>query len=339
MSKRSKNQEKGDEIFRAFLRIFPTLPQVFRRVYKRIENFDYRQPKTVIEKIKKDVEGLPSLVVGNDKVIRKIVQLLAEASFDSEARRSFENSIRWLKQEAATDSRYSEILRLMGESDARIPFISILVSLRHADPLERLSQQCEPVNLINQAEALKGEARANATLLALGLTVERVYRFYLISIWELSYFRNEEMPPQDPPATGTLLKEVQRRLPDYPHLVEPDAVWMRNSAVHNPCEYNIQTDSVVMWDKNIPRSEVKIDVLLAMVRRIYLVSAITMQRVAQLYLLRNLFLKTGLIEDLVSIMPDALSGDSARQQAAEEHFLKKSGEVVEPMRKFFETNQ
>lgn len=90
------------------------------------------------------------------------------------------------------------------------------------------------------------------------------------------------MPPIEAPATGNLIKEVQRRLPEYPHLIEPDAVWMRNSAVHNPCDYLTQADSVVMWDKNVPRIEVKVDALLAMVQRMYSVSAVTMQRVAQL---------------------------------------------------------
>ena len=132
---------------------------------------------------------------------------------------------------------------------------------------------------------------------------------------------------------------MQRRLPDYPDLVEPNAIWMRNSAVHNPCEYVTQTDSVVMWDKNIPRTEVKVDGLLAIVQRIYLISAVTMQRVAQLYLLRNLMLNTGLLEVMVSSIPEVFSGDAARQQAAEDLLIKKGGEIIQPMKNFFEVHQ
>lgn len=147
------------------------------------------------------------------------------------------------------------------------------------------------------------------------------------------------MPPHEAPASGNLVREVQLRLPDYPNLVEPNAVWMRNSAVHNPCEYVPQTDSVVMWDKKIPRAEVKVDDRLAMAQRIYSVSAVTMQRVAQLYLLRNLLLNTGLLSDMLDSLPDALSGDVARQQAAEDRLTKRGEEIIEPMREFFEAHQ
>lgn len=339
MGKRDKKRNDREEIARELLRLTPTLPRVLQRVFRRVENFDYKQPTTIIQKIKKDFEGLVTATISNDKVGAIFFRLLSKAGFGGELRRMYEDLIKNLKREAASDSRYSEILRLMGEADASIPFVSMIVSHRHADFEQRLSAQCAPVDLLQQAETLRGEARANVTLLALSVTVERVYRFYLITIWQLSLFRKGEMPPPEAPATGNLLKEVQLRLPDYPNLVEPDAVWMRNSAVHNPCEYVPQTDSVVMWDKKVPRAEVKVDDLLAMVQRIYSVSAVTMQRVAQLYLLRNLLLNTGLLDDMIDSMPDMLSGDAARQQAADDRLTKRGGEIFEPMRDFFEAHQ
>lgn len=339
MGKRDKKRDEGEEIARELLRLMPTLPRVLPRVFRRVENFDYRQPTTIIQKIKKDFDGLIAAAISNDKVGAMLFRLFSKAGFGDDLRRMYEDLIKNLKREAASDSRYSEILRLMGEADARIPFVSMFVSQRHADFEQRLSAQCAPVDLLQQAETLRGEARANVTILALSVTVERVYRFYLITIWQLSFFRKGEMPPHEAPVTGNLLKEVQLRLPDYPNLVEPDAVWMRNSAVHNPCEYVPQTDSVVMWDKKIPRAEVKVDDLLAMVQRMYSVSAVTMQRVAQLYLLRNLLLNTGLLSDIIDSLPDTFSGDSTRQQAVEDRLTKRGGEILEPMRDFFEAHQ
>lgn len=338
MARRNKEQDDGEEIVRELLRLMPRLPRVLQRVIRRVEHFDHKQPTTVIEKIKKDLEGLPVAAVNNDQAGARLLRLLSKIS-SSGVRRQYEELIKNLKREAASDSRYSEILRLMGEADARVPLVSMIVSQRHADFEQRLSAQCAPLDLLRQAETLKGEARANATLLALSVSVERVYRFYLITLWQLSFFRRGEMPPQEAPATGNLIKEVRRRLPDYPDLVEPNAVWMRNSSVHNPCEYVTQTDSVVMWDKSVPRTEVQVDDLLAMVQRMYSVSAVTMQRVAQLYLLRNLMLNTGLLDDMIGSAPDILSGDAARQQAAEDRLTKKGGDIIEPLRKFFEAHQ
>lgn len=331
----AKNEGQDDEIVRELLRVAPTLPSVLRRTFRRIEHFDFRRPTTLIEKIKTDFERMPlSGEVTNDTAMM-LCRLLTETISRGEFRNWYEGNIANLKREAATDSRYSELLRLMAEADARIPRVSVVVSLRHADPVERLGAQCSPVDLLQQAERTQGEERATAVLRALVETLERVYRHYLVTVWQLSFFRGGEMPNAEPPPTGNLVKEVMRRLPDYPNLVEPDAGWMRNSAVHNPREYVVTNDSLVMWDKNVPRTEIRAADLLEMVRRMYSVSAVTMQRVAQLYLLRNLMLHTGLLDALLGGIPDLVSGDAARAEMAEKQLDNKLSEITEPMRMFF----
>lgn len=330
-----KSKDKNIEIEREIMRVAPTLPRVLRRTLRRIEHFDFKQPVTLIEKIKADFAGMPlsAEVTGDTGVM--LCRLFTETISRDEFREWYEENLKYLKREAATDSRYSELLRLMGEADARVPFVSVIVSLRHADPVERLSAQCSPVDLLQQAEGTKGEERATAVLRALVETLERVYRYYLITIWQLSFFRAGEMPNAQGPSTGNLVKEVVRRLPDYPNLVEPDAGWMRNSAVHNPREYVVKSDSLVMWDKNVPRAEVRVDDLFAMVQRMYSVSAITMQRVSQLYLLRNLLLNTGLLDTLLDSVPDLISGDHARAEMAEKQLDAKAFEIMESVQKFF----
>jgi hypothetical protein len=330
-----KNKDKSDKIMREVMRAAPTLPRVLQRTLRRIEHFDFKQPTTLVEKIKADFAGIPLSVEATGDTAMMLCRLLTESISRDEFRNWYEENVGHLKREAATDSRYSELLRLMGEADARTPFVSVIVSLRHADPVERLSAQCSPVDLLQQAEGTRGEERATAVLRALVETLERVYRHYLITIWQLSFFRAGEMPNAQAPSTGNLVKEVVRRLPDYPNLTEPNAGWMRNSAVHNPREYVVSSDSLVMWDKNVPRTEVSVDDLLAMVQRMYSVSAVTMQRVAQLYLLRNLLLNTGLLDALLDSVPDLVSGDHARVEIAEKRLDAKAFEIMEPVQKFF----
>jgi hypothetical protein len=90
-----------------------------------------------------------------------------------------------------------------------------------------------------------------------------------------------------------------------------------------------------MWDKNVPRAEVRVDDLFAMVQRMYSISAITMQRVSQLYLLRNLLLNTGLLDALLDNVTDLISGDHARAEMAEKQLDAKAFEIMEPVQKFF----
>ncbi|MGB7923308.1 MAG: hypothetical protein WCF57_08690 [Pyrinomonadaceae bacterium] len=330
-----KSKDKNIEIERQIMRVTPTLPMVLRRTLRRIEYFDFKQPVTLVEKIKADFAGMPILAEVTGDTGMMLCRLFTEMISREEFRKWYEENIGHLKREAATDCRYSELLRLMGEADARIPFVSVIVSFRHADPVERLSAQCSPVDLLQQAEGARGEGRATAVLRALVETLERVYRYYRITIWQLSFFRAGEMPNAQAPSTGNLVKEVVRRLPDYPNLVEPDAGWMRNSAVHNPREYVVSNDSLVLWDKNVPRTEIRVDDLLVMVQRMYSVSAVTMQRVAQLYLLRNLLLNTGLLDALLDSVHDLISGDHARTEIAEKQLEAKAFEIMAPMQKFF----
>lgn len=331
----AKGKDKDDKIMREVIKAAPTLPRVLRRTLHRIEHFDFKQPTTFIEKIKADFAGMPLSAGVTGDTAMMLCRLLTEAISRDEFCSQYEENIANLKREASTDSRYSEILRLMGQADVCIPFVSVIVSLRHADPVERLSAQCSPVDLIRHAEETRGEERATVVLRALIETLERVYRYYLITIWQLSFFRAGEMPNAQAPSTGNLVKEVVRRLPDYPNLVEPGAGWMRNSAVHNPRDYVVKNDSLMMWDKNVPRTEVRVDDLLVMVHRMYLVSAVTMQRVAQLYLLRNLLLNTGLLDALLDSVPDLVSGDNARAEMAEKKLDAKAFKIMEPMQKFF----
>lgn len=55
------SKDKNIEIEREIMRVAPTLPKVLRRTLRRIEHFDFKQPVTLIEKIKADFTGMPPL--------------------------------------------------------------------------------------------------------------------------------------------------------------------------------------------------------------------------------------------------------------------------------------
>lgn len=325
-----------DEIVDEIIRIMPQLPDVMRRTLRRAEQFDSKQPTVTIERIKKDFEHLPlALENGSAELAAKLIELLSSPTASEAFRGIFEDLVKTLKTQAAEDIRYSQLLKLMAEADARVPFVSITVSLRHSDPVEHIVSQCAPIDLLQRANKTRGEERATAVLRALDETTELLYRRYVITVWQLSFFKNGEMPPP-PPSTGNLIRQAYQRLyRDYPTLVEPNAGWLRNSAEHNPRRYVVDKDAVLMWDKNVPPVEVSVDDLLAIVNRMYSMSAITIQRVAQLYMLRNTLLKTGLLDSLFFCVRDLTSTDILVQRAAEERLIASARTVTAPLEAFF----
>jgi hypothetical protein len=339
-SKRSNgftDQEKkiGGEL----LNIVPELPQMLRRLNDRLEDFDVRQPKTFIADTKNDFEVLANKLQGREqRVLRLLWRLFGKLAFKVAAKPMLFEAIAIAKKEAAVDSRYSLLLKLMHKADEAIPLISMVVSFRHGDPESSLPPQCAPLVYLQQAERESGEARATSVLDALRATSEFVYRPYLVTIWCLSYLKEREIPPTQVPDFGELVKQTYRRLEDFPGLVEPDAGWMRNSAVHYLPNYILEEDALVLEAKNVQPVKVRVDDLLELVQRMYRISAMTIHRVGQLYMFRDLFLNTGLFDIFVENIPHIYSGNKKRIAIAEQELMEYGKTLLEPLKEFFDSH-
>jgi hypothetical protein len=259
---------------------------------------------------------------------------MAELPLKEQAGKYFDEAAKFLKREAANDPRYSLLLKLMSEADQKVPGISMtIVSLRHGDLIQSLEAQCAPFSLLTQAERERGEVRATSVLRALAETCEALYRPYLITIWFLSFFKEGKMPPRVP-STGNLVKDSYRRLSAYPGLVELDAGWMRNAAVHYRRRYIPETDALEMWDNSVMPRRVPVDDLLAMVRRMYQISGETIQLVARLHAVRTLF-GPGFRDELVASFPLLISGNEEEAKRLDDMFTAKTEEMVRRVSDFF----
>lgn len=225
---------KEKKIAQELLSMVPELPKLLGRLNDRIEHFDVRQPKTFIADTKSDFDILANRLQGRkQRVARLLWCLFGKLAFKIVAKPMLLEAIALTKREASADSRYSLLLKLMHKADEAIPLVSMIVSVRHGDPESRLLSQCAPLAFLQQAERERGEARATSVLNALRATSEFVYRPYLVTIWSLSYLKEREIPPAKVPDFGELVKQAHRRLTEFPCLVEPDAGWLKNSAVGN----------------------------------------------------------------------------------------------------------
>lgn len=333
----STNQEK--KIGQELLSMVPELPKMLGRLNDRIEQFDVRQPKTFIADTKNDFEALANKLRGDEQRVGHLLgRLFGKLAFKIVAKPMLQEVITLTKKEASVDPRYSLLLKLMHEADEAIPLISMIVSFRHSDPESALPPQCAPLVYLQQAERESGEARATSVLDALRATSEFVYRPYLATIWCLSYLKEREIPPAEVPDFGELVKQAHRRLTEFPGLVEPHAGWMRNSAVHYLPNYILEEDSLVLEAKNVQPVKVRVDDLLALVQRMYRISAVTIHRVSQLYMFRDLYLNTGLFDIFIENIPHIYSGNEKRIAIAEQELIEYGKTLLEPLNEFFDSH-
>ncbi len=310
--------------------LLPELPLALSKIVRRAEEFDGSLPNTFKAAVEKDLCSVAQSLASREKAI---LPALLDLFRSCDVREIATDLKTVTKKMASADRRYSMLLRLMSEADQQLPYVSMRFVLRHGDPSRLLDFLAEPGRFLEDAERSNGEARAQAILHALR-TIEPLYKPYLLSLWELSYLRNRERPPNEVQSFGSLVKQTASRLSAYPGLVEGDAGWRRNSAVHNPCEYIIRDDVVIMSDDNVARTPVAVDELGAMVRRMYEISGATMPRVSQLYLFR-LVIDTGLLEALIARLPDLLSDDESRRFEAEQQIQRQAVSLFGEVSAFF----
>lgn len=310
--------------------LLPELPLAMSKIVRRAEGFDGSLPTTFKAAVEKDLSDVAESLANREAAI---LPALFDLLRSWDVRKMATDLKAVTKKLASADPRYSMLLRLIAEADQQVPFVSMRFVLRHADPPLLLDLLAGPGGFLEKADGTKGEARAQAILHALR-TIEPLYKPYLATLWELSYLRNGERPPNKAPSFGSLVQQTASRLSGYPGLVEADAGWRRNSAVHNPCEYIIRDDAVIMSDDNIPRTSVAVDELKAMVRRMYEISGVTMPRVSQLCLFR-LFIDTGLLEAIVERLPDLLSDDECRRFEAEQDIQRQAVSLFGEVGEFF----
>jgi hypothetical protein len=331
------DQEK--KIGQELLSMVPELPKMLGRLTDRIEHFDVRQPKTFIAATKNDFDVLVNRLQGREqRVARLLWRLFGKLAFKIVAKPMLLEAIALTKREASIDPRYSLLLKLMHKADEAIPLISMIVSVRHADPESALLPQCAPLAFLQQAERERGEARAASVLDALRATSEFVYKPYLVTIWCLCYLKEREIPPAKVPDFGELVKQAHHRLREFPGLVETDAGWMRNSAVHHLPNYILEEDALIMEAKNVQPVKVRVDDLLALVQRMYRISAVTIHRVGQLYMLRDLYLNTGLFDVFIEHIPHIYAGDEKRVAVAEQELMEYVKTLLEPLKEFFDSH-
>ena len=137
---------------------------------------------------------------------------------------------------------------------------------------------------------------------------------------------------------GQLVIQLSQRLRAYPGLVDSEAGWRRNAAAHRHWEYEAKDDLLIMWDDSTPRSSIKVVELLKRLNDMYQMSGPTIERVAHLYLFRDVYYRTGLLDAFCESIPEFLSLDEQRIESAGKYIADKTESAFRPLKKLLEAN-
>jgi len=219
----------------------------------------------------------------------------------------------FLRMARRADRRVDAIVDLVAEADAAVPLGS-LVALG-ASATWQMEPLSEPVLALNLARRSHGEVRARHVVQALHETIDRLYYPYLSILWKLTCIRKRAWPTA-PRNEGALLKQVLDRLPSPCGLVEPETALFRNAAAHKKWRYLPEGDFLQLWDRDREPVNFPVRLLFRRVLRMYWIAGPALMIVNQWYLVRRVFIDSGIAQAFAQHGADLFGSDPVRAAAA-----------------------
>jgi hypothetical protein len=324
---------RRNEFYNEIEKRFPWMPTTFSKLEKKLQTFDMRQPMTTLTEFEREINRMAARLQHKPQLLIKGVRYLAKhPRFKRAMTDTMQQLIRKLDNQVAADPRAAELIRFISDVDAEVPYRSWLVLQEHVDVRILFRPLCMAGTSIEEAQGLRGEAKAGVLIEALGKTCEVLYKPYLLALWQLTCISKGKKPTQ--PGFGSLVNELSKRLPSYPRLVDPNARWMRNSARHERWEPIPNEEAIVMWDDHTPRVRVTLSELEAKVTELFQISGLIFPTVATRYLFHNVLNESGMWDVFRTKLPGMIelikpdgSTNADIDQLMEEH--------MEPVRNKF----
>lgn len=340
MARKSVNHQNilfDDEIAKKLMAAIPIKPKAWQPLAKLLSRYDMTKPQTFIAQAEREFEKLSQSLPLDEiqEFGNKVASLFFDALSDNQVmlRKTVTSLICFIEKAAFADPKASLILKLMHEADEKIPHVSLLVVHEYLAPQKTFVGLSKVGDYLRKAEAAMGEEKAQITLDALEKIAEHIYKPYLQSLINLTYFK-EGKKPSVIPKFGGLVATARQRVSIYPGLIEPDAGWMRNSAAHSNFEYLPDEQALLMWDDKVPATKISVDDLFNKVHEMAVISGLTMPRVAQLYLFRETLRDSGLLDVFIKSMKAGLNVDAAMIQSIEKEVSEKIAPQFQSLEKF-----
>jgi hypothetical protein len=321
--------------------LFQLLPMNhIKKIFKRFESFDGETPKTLLAQMNSQTLELKELSEEEQTVLQNnFLKAVCSPDFALAMKTGIADNIKFLETILAKDVRSSHLLKLIDEADKKIKFASISLFWSHLQLEKNFILYCKSINLLEKVKTTRKEKRANHLAELIREISEPLYKNYLETVWRLSYLAESKMFPLKAPDFGELVNQSENRLKDFPNLVSNEMRLFRNSFTHKYFDYNLEDDSFVVWDRKIPKMKKTADEIVKVVSEVTFLCVETFPLVAQYYLMRNLFLNSGLLDAYLQKMPALTSENPLEVSKANKELSDIGQSLFEPMKDFFQRHQ
>jgi hypothetical protein len=192
---------------------------------------------------------------------------------------------------------------------------------------------CEPQDLIKQAIKSKGEKKSRYAIRAYREVCEMIYNRFLIILLAIKYI---ETPSTKFKAEsfGSLLFSLSKT--DVPKVaLVRRAKTIRNASAHGTWEYDVKTDKLIIWDKNVKPFKIRAEALLRDIKKMKNMGE-GLNSLCLLYFIDNHFLK---MAELLPFIPKMMSTDKNVVARAEQDAIEKLRKIYGKMEKASAPNQ
>lgn len=338
---KKESSEKSNDLKNFSEEIFQLLPMNhINKIFRRFESFDGETPKTLLAQINSETLKLKELPDKEQTILQdNFLKAIRSPEFASAMKNGVEENIKFIKSLLKNDSRHSLLLKLINKADEKVEFVSFSLLKRNLELEQNFVLYCKPINLLEKVKINSKEKRANLVVELIREISEPLYKNYLETVWKLSYIAESEMFPLKTLDFGELVNQSANRLKEFPHLVSNEMWLLRNSFTHKNFDYNLQDDSFIVWDKSKPKTKISADEVVKIAKEVTLMCVEIFPLVSQLYLMRNFFLNSGLLETYFQKMPALTSGNPSEIAKAEKELSAFAELIIKPMKEFYQKHQ
>lgn len=197
------------------------------------------QPATVLDRMNRRLKQRLDRELetrGRDEFVRGLFVPMASApaSVWEEAERRMNAHFRAERRRIHRQPGGAAFIALLEAADSAVKNSPFLVL---PEPVSHGTATLAAWGRIVAVRGTRGEIRSTAVLASAHAVWELVYQRYLQALWKLTELSRGRVPSK-PPKQGPLMQELATRLGrDYAHLVDPDAVRIRNAVAHAHAEY------------------------------------------------------------------------------------------------------
>ena len=268
---------------------------------KKIKKFDPREVQTLKHNIEEDLQSKMDSIKDESQVIdflKSVFEEILALDLDKFERRQTKAIKKAKKRLIKEDERVGLFFQLIKEADKITPLISFRVLNRM--PFLFLNENIAKSNGVGlDCKELKGERRAERMADYYVDVSERLYTNYVKILWEFCQILRGDDEIKSLGSFGSIIENLRRHLPvKYHPLIDFEAAWYRNAFAHRDRIYLPKNGELLLRHskgKEAKQVSICMNCLQHKTEEKLLIAGIYLKEIQYLYLMKNVYIKGGLM--------------------------------------------